>query len=42
MSNPFAAQYPGWCPVCHKRIEEGEEVVFDDEKNVIHAECEDE
>ena len=35
----FIARFPGWCPACHGKIEVGETVCFDGDKNVIHAQC---
>ena len=35
----FLALFDGWCPICHKRIEEGDEAAYDDDKNVVHASC---
>jgi len=35
----FCAEFDGWCPACHQKIEAGETVCFDDDRHVVHASC---
>lgn len=37
----FEARYRGKCAACGDRIEEGDEVTYDDDDELIHDECDD-
>jgi hypothetical protein len=35
----FEARYDGRCPSCRRAIEKGEDVAYDADARVVHAEC---